>query len=220
MSGTIAGTTSSTSSSAASRSSATLATNFNTFLTLLTTQLQNQDPTNPMDTEQLTQQLVQFSSIEQQIQGNQTMERLLELQQAGQLANSGALIGRRVVLESNSLPLQDKRAEVLLPPAGQADIAVIQVQDAAGNLVRSEMVKLGDTAGRWVWDGKDSGGRQRQDGTYRVSVVGRSPQGEAIEFTTQVAGIVTGATRQNGELVLRLGNTTIGYDRLREVPGT
>ncbi len=197
-----------------------LSADLGTFLTLLTTQLRNQDPSKPMDTEQLTQQLVQFATVEQQLAGNQTLQSLLTLQQAGQLAESANLIGRRVTVESDTLPLQGGRAEIVLPAAGQAQRAVVEIRDSAGLLVRSETVPLSAASRRWTWDGRASGGRQRNDGAYSVTVTGRAQDGTSLPLTAAVTGEVTGAARIDGALMLRLGAATIGFDRLRELPNS
>jgi len=218
MSGSISATSAGTST--ARLNGPRLSADLGTFLTLLTTQLRNQDPSKPMDTEQLTQQLVQFATVEQQLAGNQTLRSLLDLQQAGQLAQSANLIGRRVTVESDTLPLQSGRAEVVLPAAGQAQRAVVEIRDSAGLLVRSETVTLGAEAKRWNWDGRDAGGRQRNDGAYRVTVTGRAQDGTSLPLTAAVTGEVTGAARMDGALMLRLGAATVGFDRLRELPNT
>ena len=221
MSGSLAPTQAGMSAPTGGRSAGPrLSADLGTFLTLLTTQLRNQDPTKPMDTETLTQQLVQFATVEQQLQGNQTLGRLLELQQAGQLAGAGALIGQRVTLETDRLPLQGSVAEIVLPPAGRATSAVVEVRDAAGTVLRNATVALGATPTRWSWDGRDARGQARPDGTYSATVSGRAADGAAVPLSFGVTGRVTGAMREDGELQLRLGSTSIGFDRLREVPGT
>lgn len=221
MSGSLAPTQSGPASTAAARPAGPrLSADLGTFLTLLTTQLRNQDPTKPMDTETLTQQLVQFATVEQQLQGNQTLGRLLDLQQAGQLAGAASLVGRRVTLESDRLPLQEGRAEIMLPPAGRATSAVVEVRDAAGTLLRSATVPLGATPTRWGWDGRDMRGQARPDGAYGATVAGRAADGSAVPLGFSVTGRVTGALREDGELRLSLGSTSIGFDRLREVPGS
>ena len=125
MSGSIAGATATASAAAASNTR--LAGDFNTFLTLLTTQLQNQSPTDPLDANQMTNQLVQFASVEQQIAMNQNLERLITLQQAAQLTASAPLVGRRVEVEADQVPLQNGRGEVRLPAAGAARFAEITI---------------------------------------------------------------------------------------------
>jgi flagellar basal-body rod modification protein FlgD len=196
-----------------------LSADLGTFLKLLTTQLRSQDPTSPMDTEKMTQQLVQFASVEQQMAGNSTLTQLLELQQAGQLAGSADLVGRRVTLETETLPLQGGRAEVTLPRAGRAQQAVLEVQDAAGSVVRTATLPLGAAPTSWTWDGRDARGQQRPDGAYRVTVSGRGSDGAVTPVTFGVTGLVTGAVRQDGALMLRLGPASVGFDRLREVIG-
>jgi flagellar basal-body rod modification protein FlgD len=64
---------------------------FNTFLTLLTTQIKNQSPTDPLDANQMTNQLVQFASVEQQISMNQNLQRLISLEQASQFTASASV---------------------------------------------------------------------------------------------------------------------------------
>lgn len=216
MSGSISATAST--GTAATGSGPRLSADLGTFLTLLTTQLRNQDPTKPMDTETLTQQLVQFASVEQQLSTNQTLQSLLSLQQAGQLADTASLLGRRVTVASDTLPLQDGHAEVVLPAAGSARRAAVEVRDAAGTLLRSETVTLGTAATTWQWDGRDTRGTQRPDGAYRVAVAGRSEDGTAAEVAFAVTGRVTGAARVDGDLMLRLGSATVGFDSLRELP--
>jgi flagellar basal-body rod modification protein FlgD len=171
-----------------------------------------------MDTETLTQQLVQFASVEQQLSTNQTLQSLLTLQQAGQLADTASLLGRRVTVASDTLPLQDARAEVVLPAAGSARRAAIEIRDSAGTLLRTETVTLGARPTTWRWDGRDTRGTQRQDGAYSVTVEGRTENGTAAAVDFAVTGQVTGAARVDGNLMLRLGSATVGFDRLRELP--
>ncbi|MBU8546416.1 MULTISPECIES: flagellar hook assembly protein FlgD [Roseomonadaceae] len=218
MSGSINSATSSAVGSAAS-SASRFSGDLDTFLKLLTTQLQNQDPTSPMDADKLTEQLVQFSTVEQQINTNSTLQQLLALQQASQLGEAAALVGRRVAVETDRLPLQSGLAEVNLPAAGTSTIARIEIRDASGILVRSSDVTLGTGASTWQWDGTNSRGVQQPDGTYRVTVSGRTPDGvpEIMGFT--VNGLVTGAVRDQGVVTLRMGGLNVGYDALRNLSG-
>src|SRR4051812_14779616 len=123
MSGTVNGTTStaSTATTSSSTSSATgFGADFNTFLTLLTTQLKNQDPTNAMDPNEMTQQLVQFAGVEQQLKTNTNLESLISVQQGAQLVGAAPLMGRVVEVESDQLSLQGGQATLRLPAAGEA----------------------------------------------------------------------------------------------------
>jgi flagellar basal-body rod modification protein FlgD len=216
MSGTVTSSTAAA-SALASGTGTTLSGDMNTFLRLLTTQLQNQDPTQPMDANQLTQQLVQFSTVEQQVATNRTLQQLLSLQQAGQLGEAAALVGRRVSVETTSLPLQSGLAEINLPAAGTATRAVIEIRDRAGTLVRSSEVALGSAAATWRWDGTNARGVRQADGVYRVSVAGRGSDGGAVPLGFTVRGLVTGAGREDGSLMLRMGGASVGYETLRDL---
>ena len=84
-----------------------LSSNFNDFLSMLMTQLQNQDPTSPMDTNQFTSELVQFSSVEQQINTNTSLTQLIQLTQAGEVMQASAMTGKQVTVSSDHVPLQN-----------------------------------------------------------------------------------------------------------------
>lgn len=222
MSGSINPTTATAGAAAASTaragSTTGLSGDFNTFLTLLTTQLRNQDPSQPMDANQLTQQLVQFATVEQQMNTNQTLERMLSLQQAGQMADAASLVGRDVSVAGDVLPLQDRRAQVNLPAAGLARTAQIEVRDNAGTLLRRSEVSLGAAATSWAWDGRDQRGAQRSDGAYRLTVSARAADGSAAPISPTVTGRVTGVGREGNDLVLRMGAANIDFSRLRDLP--
>ena len=97
------------SQSAASK--AKLDEDLNKFLSLLVTQLQNQDPLDPMDATEFTSQLVQFASVEQQIFQNSNLEKLLQLQETNQVSNLVDLIGNTVEAESRRMPLENGKAQ-------------------------------------------------------------------------------------------------------------
>ena len=191
---------------------------FRTFLTMLTTQLQNQDPTNAMSPEQMTAQLVQFAQVEQQIRVNDSLQRLIGLQQAAQLTATAPLLGRMVEVESDRLSLQEGRATLRLPAAGVSAQAEITVQDAAGRTLRQAQVTLGPAAQDWVWDGRDAAGRRLPDGVYRFTVSGRDAGGGAQPLEAAVRARATGAERRDGELRLVLGALEVGFDKVRSLP--
>ena len=147
MSGTV---TSSTSAAAASTSSASsvaaqtgsaalnsLSGNFSDFLSLLMTQLQNQDPTSPLDSNQFTSELVQFSSVEQQINTNSDLTQLIQLTQASQVEQSSAMLGKQVTV--NSTQLSNSSASVNFTTT-TAEPIVITVTNASGAQVAQNSV--------------------------------------------------------------------------------
>src|SRR5277367_2332707 len=97
--------TASTAAAAGVAGSQQLAGNFNTFLTLLTTQLQNQNPLDPLDTNQFTQQLVEFSSVEQQVNMNANLQTLISLQQTSEATSAMQYLGSNVTLSGTAASL-------------------------------------------------------------------------------------------------------------------
>src|SRR5436189_1221924 len=103
--------TTSSSSSTTGVDKSTLAGNFQTFLTLLTTQLKNQNPLDPLDTNQFTQQLVQFAQVEQQLKSNDQLQTLVSLQQTAQQTQALGFVGTTVAVDGQTSPLKDGKAQ-------------------------------------------------------------------------------------------------------------
>src|ERR1700723_39717 len=101
-------TNSTTNSSSSNASSATnssldqLASNFNSFLTLLTTQLQNQDPLDPLDTNQFTEQLVEVTGVQQQVDMNSNLQTLISLQQPTEATQAMQFLGSNVTIAGST----------------------------------------------------------------------------------------------------------------------
>ena len=203
--------------SATATASTKIAGDFNTFLKMLTTQLQNQDPTNAMDPTEMTNQLVAFSQVEQQIAMNTNLTSLISLQQAQSLTTSADLVGRTVELSGTTLPLQSGAAQVKLPVAGTATAAQMQVVDNNGTVLRSQVVQLGKSPTTWSWDGRTDSGAKLPDGAYTYSVAGIGPAGAALPLTATVLATATGVQRQNNTLNLMFGNTGLGMDKVVSV---
>ncbi|MCA3307958.1 MAG: hypothetical protein ING03_00800 [Roseomonas sp.] len=197
--------------------SSTFGGDFNTFLTLLTTQIKNQSPTDPLDTNQMTNQLVQFASVEQQIAMNQNLQSLLALEQTSQLIASAPLIGQMVSVEAEQITLQSGTGSLNLPAAGASQTALVTIQGSGNRVIRQETVPLGSAPKTWSWDGKGSDGLALPDGAYKVSVTGAAIGGkaEALPFTT--IGKVTGAEKAGDDLKLLLGQLQVSFDKLRKV---
>ena len=212
------GTTGTSGTARAARPASTgLGADFNTFLTLLTTQLRNQDPTNAMDVNKMTEQLVSFSGVEQQVATNTNLQQLITMQQGSQLTAASGLLGRQLEMESSNLALQNGAAALRLPAAGTASTATVQVTNGSGRVVTEQALTLGSTPGTWRWDGKDSSGRQLADGAYAFTVQGRDATGTAVTITAGMLATATGATRGTSGVNLNFGTLTLGFDRMRSV---
>lgn len=193
-----------------------LSSNFTNFLSMLMTQLKNQDPTSPMDTNQFTTELVQFSSVEQQIATNTSMTKLIELTQAGEVMQSSAMIGRQVTVESDHLPLQGGtgRAQFTTTAAGPVQIAITT---DTGAKIRDITVAADKGANSWTWDGKDGSGKPLPDGSYKIAIAGRGAGGAAAAIPFTVSGAATGVVSQNGAVQLQFGTQTVPFSAVRAV---
>ena len=194
--------------------------NIDTFLKLLTTQLRNQDPTDPMDPNEMVGQLSQFAMVEQQIAVNRHMNSLISLQRSAVMLDAAGLVGQTVEVESRSLELRGGATQALALPS--ADGAVGQVRIAitnqAGDKVREAVVPLDANGSSWIWDGRTDAGRAAADGTYSVTVAGLDSSGRSRRnITSAVSGTVTSIERSGDLAMLALGNLVVPADALRRV---
>lgn len=192
-------------------------TNYQDFLKLLTTQLQNQDPTAPTDTNQLTQQIATLSQVEQQISTNKNLEKLVSLFNATTLNSVVGYIGKQVEATGNQTVLQSSKATIVYNLEKEADSVTVQVEDSSGNVVMNGAgTKL---AGRneILWDGKDSQGNQLKDGVYTVSVTAKDAGGTAVKATTSTVGVVTSVDSNAGATSLSLGDVSVTLDKVLSV---
>lgn len=192
---------------------AKLAGNFQDFLSLLTTQLKNQDPTSPMDTNQFTSQLVQFTSVSEQISTNATLSQILATTLSQQLGSASSLVGTKVSFAGGTLPLQDGAAALNFQSTGVQPVDVV-VYDPKGNPVHSETVNASDGNNAWSWNGIGSNGKALPDGAYSVTV---TAAGAAVPF--QSIGRVTGAEQVNQVVQLRFGAASAPYSQVVSLRG-
>lgn len=192
---------------ASSSAFSSLTDNIDTFLTLLTTQLQNQNPLDPLDTEQFTQQLVQFASVEQSIQTNTNLETLIALQSSSDRSNALDLIGRSVTVNSDTATLNDGAAEwTYTLPAGAAS-ATLAILDATGAPIATAAGPAAAGTNSFVWDGRTAAGTTAEDGAYRLVVSALDSSGASISSTinTQTSVNAVAFTDEGAQLETPLG---------------
>lgn len=186
-----------------------LGDDLNRFLTLLVTQLQNQDPLDPLDANEFTAQLVQFASVEQQIYQNSNLETLIDVGKNAEVASLVNFIGKSIEATGATLPLEDGAARASYTLAEPAAAVSLTIRDAEGNAVA---VKAGETGGgrhSFEWDGRDADDRQLPDGAYTLEIAAIDGDGAAIETTSTVTGRVSGASAGDGEATLFIGSVPI-----------
>lgn len=174
-----------------------LAQNFDTFLTMLTTQLKHQDPLSPMDSTQFTNQLVQFAGVEQQINANSNLEKLIGATGMNTHAQAVNYIGRVVEADTDQVPLQGSVDTVSTSIqlangtstfkyslAEQATSTQLRIKDSDGNVVRTLVGELNKGIHQITWDGKNSAGETMTTGTYTVEPVVVNAAGNSVATTT------------------------------------
>lgn len=170
------------------------------FLTLLTTQLKHQDPLDPVDSTEFTAQLAQFAAVEQGIQSNANLEKLISLSANNQSLTAVSYLGKYVEAKGNTVALVAGKADFAYEVPQKAEAVAIQIQNESGVTVD---VRAGETeAGKhnFTWDGQDSQGLQLPDGKYKINVSATTAEGAPIEVTTFTVGIVDGAD-SSGETI-------------------
>jgi flagellar basal-body rod modification protein FlgD len=204
---TSAATDATTSKAAADQNK--LSGDLNRFLTLLVTQLQNQDPLEPLDANQFTSQPVQFASVEQQINQNANLEKLLAAQASNGVASAIGYLGTTVEGEGEALPLQDGSAQASYTLGQSAAEAGAIVRDLAGKAVFSTEVDGAAGTHAFTWDGVASDGRTLADGTYSLEIVAKTRAGAAIPATQTWFGKVTGVGSGAAGAQLNIGDDSV-----------
>jgi flagellar basal-body rod modification protein FlgD len=211
-----ASSSSSAGQQAAQNAFTSLTDNFQGFLQMLMTQLQNQDPTSPMDSSQFTTELVQFAGVEQQINTNSNLTTLITMTQANTMVDSSQIVGKQVQVTSSQLSLQNSAAEIAFtaPAAGPVAIAVT---DASGNQVYSTTVNATSGSNTWTWNGQTASGATEPDGAYTVTVntAASGTSATAVPFT--VIGTATGVTTSGSNVMLSLGALSVNMSALTSV---
>jgi flagellar basal-body rod modification protein FlgD len=200
-----------------STAGSTLAGNFQTFLTLLTTQLQNQNPLDPLDTNQFTQQLVQFASVEQQLKTNDTLSSLLASTQASTTANAASFMGLSVTADGTSASLSGGSASWSLNAPKAVAKATITITDANGTVVTTKSTSLPAGEQTFTWDGKDAGGTLQADGSYTISVSGTDASGQAVSVSSDVSGTVTAVDVSGTTPVLTVNGTNVSLSSVKTI---
>jgi flagellar basal-body rod modification protein FlgD len=220
VSGTTPLPTSSSSSSASSANAlgaTQLANNFQSFLTLLTTQLQNQDPLSPMDTNQFTQQLVAFAGVEQQLNTNDSLKTLVSLQQTAQSTQALGFVGKTAVVDGSTATVTNGSAtwELNVPTNSNVNISI---SSSTGQTAWSGnySVKAGSNQA-FTWDGKGNDGTKWPDGNYTMTVTGTDSSGNPVAISTQIQGVISSVDLTQSPPLLSINGQTYTVSQVRSI---
>lgn len=210
-----ASTSSSTSNSSSSSSTPGIADNFQTFLTLLTTQLQNQNPLDPLDTNQFTQQLVQFAGVEQQLKANDQLKSLVSIEQSAQATQALVFVGQTVAVDGSTAHF-DKSATWNLNAPKDAT-ATITISTSTGQTAYTGDFTIDSGNASFVWDGKGSDGTQWPPGDYKMTVTAKDSNGQDVAVSTEIQGVVDSVDLTASPALLSIGGQNYTVDKIKRV---
>src|ERR1700722_8691123 len=222
----VSGTTPQTTSSSSSASSAAsanalantqIAGNFQSFLELLTTQLQNQNPLSPLDTNQFTQQLVEFAGVQQQLNTNDSLATLVSLQQTAQSTQALGFVGKTAVVNGSTAALTNSTAtwQLSVPTASTVNISI-----TASNGQTVFTGTYAASAGNnqpFTWNGKGSDGTQEPDGNYTLTATAKDSANNTVAITTDVVGVVSSVDLTQSPPLLTIGGQTFTVNQIQGI---
>ena len=193
-----------------------IASNFTTFLQLLTTQLKNQDPLSPMDTNQFTQQLVEFASVEQQMKSNESLSTLVSLEQSAQTTSALALVGAMVVVNGSTAQLANGQANWTLNAAKPAT-ATISIADSTGRTAYTGTFAVNSGTQNFVWDGRGNDRTLWPNGTYTLTATATDASGQTSAISTQVQAKVDSVDLSQTPPVLSINGQNYTMNQLQKI---
>jgi flagellar basal-body rod modification protein FlgD len=208
-----AGATTKTITGAAADQSA-LTGDLDFFLKMLTTQLKQQDPSQPMDVNQMTQQIAMLSGVQQQVATNTNLEKLLAQGNSSLLSTAVSYIGNEVETKGNKGQiLQGQGAFAYILPTAAKEVK-ITIKNSVGSVVFEGSGTTQSGRNVVIWDGKNSSTKKQEpDGTYTISVSAKDTNGKAITAETRSVGVVGGVqTDKNGKVQLTVGDQTLYFE--------
>jgi flagellar basal-body rod modification protein FlgD len=217
VSGTTKTSTTSSSSNTSSTANNSIAGNFQTFLTLLTTQLQNQNPLDPLDTNQFTQQLVQFASVEQQLKTNDQLASLVSIQQTTQSTQALAFVGKTAVVDGSTASLSSSKATWDLSIPSNCDMTVTITNSTGATVYSGKLsVNAGDNQ-PFQWNGQGTDGSQWPDGQYKLTATATDSSGNPVAITTQVQGVVSSVDLTQQPPMLSVAGQSFTVNQIKRI---
>jgi len=194
----------------------TIANNFETFLTLLTTQLKNQNPLEPLDTNQFTQQLVQFTQVEQQMKMNTQLASLISIEQMAQSTAAMAYLGSTATVDGSTAKLENGKAGWTFS-SDKPSSATINIKDSTGALVYSGNYTVNAGQQNFQWDGRGNNGTKYPDGNYTLAISAKDTTGQSVAISTQVSGTVDSVDLNASPPTLSIGGQNFTMDKIKRV---
>ncbi len=223
VSGTTAASNSSSSSSSSAANSANalanqqIAGNFQSFLQLLTTQLQNQNPLSPLDTNQFTQQLVEFAGVQQQINTNDSLSTLVSLQQTAQSSQALEFVGKTAVVKGSTTSLTSSEAAWGLNIASASTVTINITNSSGATVYTSSIAANAGNNQTFTWNGLGTDGTQQPDGTYTLTATAKDSAGNSVGVSTEIQGVVSSVDLTQSPPLLSIGGQTFTVNQVQSI---
>jgi flagellar basal-body rod modification protein FlgD len=212
---------SSSSSSSASASSALassqIAGNFQSFLTLLTTQLQNQNPLSPLDTNQFTQQLVEFAGVQQQLNTNDSLATLVSLQQTAQSTQALGFVGKTAVVNGSNATVTNGTATWQLSVPTASTVTVNITNSSGQTVFTGNYAAAAGNNQPFTWNGQGSDGTQWPDGSYKLTATAKDSGNNTVAIATQVEGVVSSVDLTQSPPLLSINGQTYTVNQIQSI---
>ena len=192
-----------------------IADNFQTFLTLLTTQLQHQNPLDPLDTNQFTAQLVQFAGVEQQLKSNDQLKALIDIEKSAQATQALAYVGNTVAVDGSTAKFDGSATWNL--KSDKDATATVTITNSTGQTAYTGSYSLKQGNVSFVWDGKGNDGIKWPEGSYKLTATAKDSSGNAVAIATEVQGVVDSVDMTATPALLSIGGHTYTTDQVRRV---
>jgi flagellar basal-body rod modification protein FlgD len=193
-----------------------IASNFTTFLQLLTTQLKNQNPLDPLDTNQFTQQLVQFAQVEQQMKSNDQLSSLVSMEKSAQATTALAYVGANVVVDGATTNVANGSGTWSFN-VSKPSTATVTIKDSTGATAYSGSFAVNPGNQDFTWDGKGNDGKQWPDGNYTLSATALDASKQSVGISTEVTAKVDSVDLTQSPPVLSINGQNFTMDKIKRI---
>ena len=201
-------------------SSQGIADNFQTFLTLLTTQLQHQNPLDPLDTNQFTQQLVQFAGVEQQLKTNDALSQLVTLQQTTQATQALGFVGKTALVDGTTATMTKSTATWHLNVPTDATVDITVANSSGQTVFTGKYTAGAGTDVPFTWNGHGNDGTQWPDGKYTISATGKDVANNNVGIAAQVQGVVSSVDLTQSPPLLTIDGNSYTLSQVKSILAT
>ncbi|MFN3657233.1 MAG: flagellar hook assembly protein FlgD [Pseudolabrys sp.] len=194
----------------------TIASNFQSFLQLLTTQLKNQNPLDPLDTNQFTQQLVQFAQVEQQMKSNDQLATLVAMNKTAEATTALAYVGATVVVDGSTAKLDSNGATWNFNVTKPAT-ATVTIKDAAGQTAYSATFGVTPGDQKFTWDGRGNDGSVWPAGNYTITATALDASKQSVAVSTEVQAVVDSVDLTQTPPLLSINGSNFTIDKVKRI---